>query len=60
MGDIFSVHVVESIEYLLHEVLNLRHGYRLFRFFSLAKLILKATLAVLHHNILDQSLFLVK
>ena len=60
MGDVLCMHMAQPSEDLFAEVFDVVHWYGLPSFFSLAKLILKTTLAVLHHNVLDESLFLVK
>ena len=60
MRDILCMHMAKTSEELPGEVLDMVHRHGLLRFFSLAKLIFKATLTVLHHNVLDESLLLIK
>ena len=58
--DVLSVHIVKSIEDLLDKVFDLGHRDRLLRLLSQAQLVFKTALTILHHDILDQSLFLVE
>ena len=60
MADFLLVHVLETIEYLLYEVLDVRQGDRLFILFSDSQLILETTLTVLHDDVLYKSLLLVE
>ena len=60
MADFLLVHVLETIEYLLYEVLDVGQGDRFFILFSDAQLILKTTLTVLHDDVLYKSLLLVE
>ena len=59
MGDVLRMHVAETIVDLLDEVLDVRHLKWLLHFFSLLQLVLQTALAILHHDILDQSMLLV-
>ena len=60
MADFLLVHVLETIEYLLYEVLDVRQGDRFFILFSDSQLILETTLTVLHDDVLYKSLLLVE
>ena len=59
MGDVLRMHVAETIVDLSDEVLDVRHLQWLLQFFSLSQLVLQTALAILHHDILDQSMLLV-
>ena len=59
MGDVLRMHVAETIVDLSDEVLDVSHLQWLLQFFSLSQLVLQTALAILHHDILDQSMLLV-
>ena len=54
------MHVLEPVEDLLRVVADVGHLDGQLLLFSLAKLVLEAALAVLHHDVLDKSLLFVK
>ena len=54
------MHEAEPVVDLLDEVLDVGHLQGLLHFFSLSQLVLQTALAILHHNILDESVLLVE
>ena len=56
MRDVFRVHIGQSIEDLFGIVFDLFHRDRLFSFLRFSELVFKATLAILHHDVLDDAL----
>jgi len=54
------MHLSEAVEYLLGKVFDVCHWNRLLGFFGISELIFETTLAKLHDDVLNQSLFCVK
>lgn len=60
VADVLSMHLFQAVKNLSGVVLDVRHRNGTLFLFSLAQLFLKAFLAVLHNEVLNQALLIVE